>query len=414
MRIGITTSVIQGGKSGISEYVLSLVAAFQEHAATHRFVLFVLEDDLPLFEFARDGMCLVPVPEQIRSPVRDILWHQAVLPQLAKQHGLEVLHVPSYRRLLWPRPCALVGTVHDLAPFHIAHKYDWKRMWYGRVVAAKLAQRQDEIITVSQSTARDIGAFWKLSPKKITVIHHGVNHGRFSRGSRSAARQFCMARFGLERPFFLYVARLEHPAKNHVRLIQAFSWFKARTGSHWQLVLAGSDWHGAEAIHEAVRQSSARNDIHCLGFVLEEDLPRLYRAAEVCVYPSLYEGFGFPPLQAMASECPVICSDRGSLGEVVGDAAVRVNPEDCGDLAAQMTRLAEDPSLRRDLASRGLERARQFNWQKTAADTLAVYARALNGSRAITGRSVAGPKSVARDFLAVMELESSGRPLTPL
>ena len=382
MKIGISTSVIQAGKSGIAEYVLSLVRTFRAHAGQHQFVLFVLENDLPLFEFASDSMRLVPVPERNRSPVRDIIWHQTALPRLAKQLGLDVLHVPSYRRLPWRRPCGLVGTVHDLAAFHIADKYDWKRMWYGRVGAAVLARRQDEIITVSESTACDIRAFWKLPAETVTVIHHGVDHGRFSPVSRQAARHLRQTRFSLQQPFFLYVARLEHPAKNHVRLVQAFDAFKRTTGSRWQLVLAGSDWHGAEAIHQAVQQSSAHGDIRCLGFVAEEHLPLLYRAAEVCVYPSLYEGFGFPPLQAMASGCPVICSDRGSLGEVVADAALTVNPEDVGDLTAKMSRLAGDPALRRKLSSRGLPRARLFDWQRTAVETLRIYGRAAARARA--------------------------------
>jgi hypothetical protein len=129
MKVGISTSVIQAGKSGISEYVLSLVRTFHAHAREHQFVLFVLGNDLPLFEFASESMRLVPVPERNRSPVRDVIWHQTALPRLAKQLGLDVLHVPSYRRLPWRRPCGLVGTVHDLAAFHIADKYDWKRMW---------------------------------------------------------------------------------------------------------------------------------------------------------------------------------------------------------------------------------------------------------------------------------------------
>jgi glycosyltransferase involved in cell wall biosynthesis len=385
MRIGISTSVMQRGKSGIAEYVLSLIRIFRGHTGTHEFVLFVLQDDLPLVAFAADCMRLVPVVESNRSPMRDVVWHQTVLPTLARRHGLDVLHVPSYRRLPWRRPCATVGTIHDLAAFHVKGKYDWKRMWYGRVGAAMLARRQHEIITVSESTARDLRALWNLPPERITVIHHGVDHDKFRQGTRQAARHACHGRFGLAQPFFLYVARLEHPAKNHLRLIRAFESFKTRTGSPWQLVLAGSDWHGAPAIHAAVRQSSARQDIRCLGFVSAQDLPLLYRAAEVCVYPSLYEGFGFPPLQAMASECPVICSNRGSLGEVVAEAAITVEPEDWGELAAQMTRLAVDPGLRTELARRGVQRARQFNWQKTAAETLAVYQRAL--ARAATARA---------------------------
>src|SRR6185295_7699206 len=123
MRIGISTSVIQRGKTGVAQYVLALVRAFRPYTSEHQWTLFVLEEDLPLFEFARDCMEIVTVSEPHRPPVKNIIWHQTCLPKLARQYRLDVLHVPSYRRLLWSKPCALVGTIHDLAPFHISGKY---------------------------------------------------------------------------------------------------------------------------------------------------------------------------------------------------------------------------------------------------------------------------------------------------
>ena len=168
---------------------------------------------------------------------------------------------------------------------------------------------------------------------------------------------------------------MEHPAKNHARLIEAFNEFKAETRSDWQLVLGGSDWHGAEVIHALVRRSPLARDIRCLGFVPEGDLPAWYRAADVFVYPSLFEGFGLPPIEAMACGCPVISSTRGSLGEVVGDAAVIIDPEDVNSLKREMSRLATDEVARNHWREAGLKRAQCFNWDKTAAATINVYAR---------------------------------------
>ncbi|MFL6544336.1 MAG: glycosyltransferase, partial [Candidatus Udaeobacter sp.] len=115
MRIGLSTSVIQRGRTGVAQYVFALTRAFQAHAQEHQFTLFVLKDDLPFFASVQSLMHLVPVSEEFRPPVKNILWHQHGLPRLAREHQLDVLHVPSYRRLMWPRPCALVGTIHDLA-----------------------------------------------------------------------------------------------------------------------------------------------------------------------------------------------------------------------------------------------------------------------------------------------------------
>lgn len=373
MRIGISTSVIQRGKTGIAQYVFALLRGFLPFAEENQFVLFVLEEDLPLFEFARGKMQLVPVPERYRPPVKNILWHQRVLPRLAHTLQLDVLHVPSYRRLLWAHPCRLVATIHDLAPFHVRNKYSWTRMFYGRVVARRLAQRQDKIIAISENTARDIRRFFSIPDQRIQVIHNGLEHDRFFPGSRETAKTEAARRHQLHKPFFLYVARLEHPAKNHVRLIEAFNAFKSATRSDWQLVFGGSDWHGAEAIHAVANLSPYASDIRLLGFVPDDDLPDLYRAADAFVYPSLYEGFGMPPVEAMACGCPVISSTAGSLREVVGEAAAIVNPEDPDSITKQLTLVAGDASLRARLREAGIVQAEKFDWNRTSSETLSVY-----------------------------------------
>jgi glycosyltransferase involved in cell wall biosynthesis len=376
MRIGISTSVVQRGRTGIAQYVFALTRALRAHADAHQFVLFVLEEDLPLFEFAREKMQLVPVPEKFRPPVRDILWHQTQLPHRARDLRLDVLHVPSYRRLLACRPCALVGTVHDLAPFHISGKYDWKRMFYGRVIVRWLAGRQHRLIAISQNTERDMLRFFRARPDRIRVIWNGLDHERFVPAPVSAAKLATEKQFGLDKPFLLYTARLEHPGKNHVRLITAFNEFKAATRSPWCLALAGADWHGAAEIHAAASASPFAKDIRRLGFVMPQYLPDLYRAAELFVFPSLYEGFGFPPVEAMACGCPVMSSMCGALGEVVGDAAAIVNPEDVSAMARELSALAADARRREQLRAAGLQQAQKFDWARAAAQTLHVYEQA--------------------------------------
>ncbi len=368
--------MMQRGHSGVAQHLFGLLRAMLPHCEAHQFTLFALEEDLPLFAFANGKMRLHPVPERFRKPVKNIIWHQTALPVLARQLGLDVVHVPSYRRMLWRKPCAVVATIHDLAPFHVAKKYSWSRMLYGRAVVPFLARRQDEIMAVSETTARDIEHFLKVPREKLTVVYNGLDRQRFYPGDRSEAKARVARRNGPGRSFLLYIARLEHPAKNHVRLIEAFEVFKTKTGCDWQLVFAGKDWHGAEAIHSAIAKSKYAPDIRSLGFVPDADLPDLYRAAEIFVYPSCFEGFGMPPTEAMACGCPVISSAEGALGEVVGDAAIIIDPNDVQEMARQLIELKNNPAACERLRKAGLERVERFDWGATAVATLGIYARA--------------------------------------
>ena len=356
--------------------MLALTRALLAAEGGHQLVLFVLAEDLPLFEFAAGAAEVVTVPERFRPALKNIWWHHAVLPGWLRRLRVDVAHSPTYRRMLLRAPGARVATIHDLAPFHVRAKYDVARMFYGRVVAKFLARRQDEVIAISAQTARDVERFFGIPRARQNLIHNGIDHSRFYPGDRAQALAAVATRWQFEAPFFLFISRLEHPAKNHVRLIEAFNQFKARTQSNWLLALGGSDWHGAEVIHAAAAQSPFARDIRFLGFVDDALLPDLYRAAETMVYPSLFEGFGLPPIEAMACDCPVISSRRGSLDEVVGDAVLTVEPEEVASLTAALQEAAANPGRRQSLREAGRRNARRFDWNETARQVLAVYLRA--------------------------------------
>lgn len=374
MKIGISTSVIQRGKTGIAHYLFSLLKELRHYTDRHSFVLFVLEEDTPLFSFLHGSMEIVPVGEKFRPAVKNILWHQRFLPALCRRHALDAIHVPSYRRLLFGAPCPKIATIHDLAPFHLKGKYDLARMFYGRVVVKSLARRQDAVIAVSSTTARDITRFFGIPQRRIDVVHNGLDHEKFQ-PTPAEADSSVIDHFGLNAPYFLYLARLEHPGKNHVRLIEAFERFKNESRSNHLLVLGGADWHGSEAIHAAAEKSPHSADIRRIGYVSDAQLPALYRKAEAMVYPSLFEGFGMPPVEAMACNTPVICSDRGSLAEIAAPAACVIDPENPRDMAAALRRIAVDRGFANDMRRRGIQHAARFHWKRAAADTVAVYER---------------------------------------
>lgn len=373
IRVALSTSVAQRGRSGVASYLFGLLDGLAAIDAPVRLTLMGLAEDRPLFARWLDRCDWETVAERWRPAVRNILWHQTALRGVLRRIRADVLHVPSYRRIVWRAPVPQVVTIHDCAAFAVQGKYDWARMAYGKHVVTRLARGATEIMTVSHATAADVERYFGLPRTRLHVVWNGINHTIFHPRTAGEIRRFLDAKVRQSAPYFLYLARLEHPAKNHVRLIEAFERFcAAHPERQDELLFGGADWHGAGVIHARRAASPVRDRIRSLGFVDQADLPLWYAGATAMVYPSLFEGFGLPPAEAMACGCPVICSGRGSLGEVVGDAARLVDPEDIADLATALGELI-DPATRPGWTERGGARARIFDWRETARRVTDVY-----------------------------------------
>ncbi len=373
MRVALSVSVIQRGRSGVASYVFGLLDGFREIGAELDLVLLGLEQDEPLFARWREGFRWIAVPERYRPAIRNVWWHQTILRSLLHRERIDVLHIPSYRRIVVRPPCPQVVTIHDLAAFSVRTKYDIARMIYGTYAIRYLARQADAITAVSHATAHDIERFLGIPEERVRVYWNGIDHRKF-RPLPAEEVSAALGRFGQQKPYFIYLARLEHPAKNHVRLIRAFELFCEGDSAHQhELVLGGADWHGADIIHHRIADSPQQHRIKTLGFVGDSDLPFWYAGAAVMVYPSLFEGFGLPPLEAMATGCPVICSDRGSLPEVVGNAARIVDAESAEAIAAAMLELISDQQLASNMVGQGLTRASEFSWAKVAAGVSHLY-----------------------------------------
>ena len=376
MRVALSTSVIQRGKSGVASYVFGLIEGMRRIGYPVDLALLGLEDDRPLFSKWLDRCQWVPVGEQYRPAVRNILWHQTSLRSLLRREKIDVLHIPSYRRIVARPPVPQVVTVHDLAAFALRGKYDLARMIYGKYVVRALARQVQVVSTVSHATAADVHRYFDLPEASIHVVWNGIDHDAFHPRTPEAV-QSARERLNQPLPYFIYLARLEHPGKNHVRLIEAFELFcRENPGQPHDLVLGGADWHGAEVIHQRIADSPLKHRIRSLGFVAKDDLPFWYAGAAAMIYPSLFEGFGLPPVEAMACGAPVICSSCGSLGEVVGDAACLIDPYDPAAMASAMQSLASDPGMAARHTRLGIERAALFSWERAAAAFCDLYKQA--------------------------------------
>jgi glycosyltransferase involved in cell wall biosynthesis len=228
----------------------------------------------------------------------------------------------------------------------------------------------DAIIAVSGQTRRDLIELYNVPAAKIHVIYQGIDE-RFA-PIGPAGIDTVRQRYGIERPYWLMVGTLE-PRKNHAAALRALARLKANGFPHCLVVAGGAGWL-FDPIRTLVGELGLSDDVIFTGRVPDADLPALYSGADCFLMPSLYEGFGFPVLEAMACGTPVVCSNSSSLPEVAGDAALMVDPEDDGALAAAVGRLLAEPDLRSQLRQRGEQQAAGFRWQECAAQTVQVYA----------------------------------------
>lgn len=283
--------------------------------------------------------------------------------------GLDVLHSPDF---IPPsrRNCKSVITIHDLV-FMLYPHFLTKRAarYYGQIDEA--VHRTDAIIAVSKATKQDVVRLLGVPDEKVTVIHEAASP-YFRPLDRPDLMQRVKGRFGIRDDFVLFVSTIE-PRKNVSTLLRAFRQFLDDYHLNVQLVLAGEKGWLYEDVFALTEELDLVQDVVFLGRVSTEELLWLYNTAEMLVAPSIYEGFGLTPLEAMACGTPVIVSNVSALPEVVGDAGLLVDPEKADEIAVAMWRVLTDDELRRCLTHKGLKRAQQFSWEKAARQTLELY-----------------------------------------
>jgi glycosyltransferase involved in cell wall biosynthesis len=289
-----------------------------------------------------------------------------LIPGAGLFHATEHLLMP-----LWDVPTVL--TIHDLIPQLLPEHHKPLNRWYLNWTMPLYCRRADHIIAVSEATRRDLLATYHLPPDKVTVIHEAASP-RFHPQPESVQERVRKA-YGLPKDYLLYVGTIE-PRKNLERLLEAWTPLRL-TGECPPLVVVGRRGWLSDSFYAAVDESPVREDIVLTGYVQDADLPVIYSAATAFVWPSLYEGFGLPPLEAMACGTPVVCADASSMPEVVGDAALLFDPEDEHAMMSAIRRIVEDGNLRDELGKRGLIQSAKFSWSRAAEETLIVYEQLL-------------------------------------
>ncbi|RLC86644.1 MAG: glycosyltransferase family 1 protein [Chloroflexi bacterium] len=375
MRIGIDYTAAARQRAGIGRYTRELVGALlalvgQDGILPHQYIIFAATGGLSIenwrLEIGRDHAQFRTLPISDEWLAR--LWHRARLPipVEAITGPLDVFYSPDFVLPPTRRTTRTLLTVHDLSFLRYPEAFVPKLRRYLMRVVPRSVARANLVLADSAHTRSDIVSLLGVPPDKVQVLYSGV-HPRFRPQPEPGEAERIRARYGLdERPYVLSVGTVQ-PRKNYVRLIRAF----ARLEPNAQLVIAGGQgWLYEDIFAEAEKHG---NCVRVLGFVGEADLPALYRNAALFAFPSLYEGFGLPVLEAMACGVPVVCSHTSSLPEVAGDAALLVDPLDTDGLAKAMARVLEDAELRREMIARGLEQAARFTWERAARQLLGTF-----------------------------------------
>lgn len=354
-RVAVDMQATVGRKTGIGIYATQLLAALRRLAPGLDLVELTWGRDLPM------------------RLDRRLRWQQVEVPRRARQSQAALLHIPGFDAPGW-KPCPVVLTVHDLIGMlfpqnlPLAARFYWSRWLPWSVRWA------DAVIADSEQTRRDLVRLLRVPEERITVIPLGVEPVYRPQTDRAALERL-RQRYALPPRFILYLGTLE-PRKGLDTLLTAY----AALTADWPhaLVLAGKKGWYTDTLFTQVKQQGLEERVHFTDYIPDEELPGLYNLAEVFAFPSRYEGFGLPPLEAMACGVPVVSSNAASLPEVIGDAGLLVPPDDPGALAAALRRVLSDADLRADLQARGWRQAARFTWDETARRTLAFYRRVLH------------------------------------
>lgn len=312
------------------------------------------------------------------NTVQRLSWEVCAFPAHVRTCKPDLVHVPAFAAGWHSVPTVM--TVHDLVELAFPNQRGLGGIFYWKHWLPYAVKRADHLICVSEFTKSDVIKYLRVPEKKISVVLSS-GHEKYSQMPQSAGSESSLRGLGITGRFFLFVGTFE-PRKNLKRVFEAFSHFLRETGAQAQLVCVGAQSFARGAVfHELLRTYGISSDrIICPGYLLDQSLAGLYRSAEALVFPSLYEGFGLPVLEAMGAGCPVITSSVTSLPEVAGQAAIFTAPENTREIAAAMKRIYAEPELRTKLKVLGFERVREFSWEKTARQVVDVYEKVLGDS----------------------------------
>jgi glycosyltransferase involved in cell wall biosynthesis len=364
---------------GIEVYSLSLISEMNNLESPFRFTVFVSNEHRSLIPELNDHFTVIPVESFARNKVMSPLWHLFVLPFLAVRHEVDLLHLfAGNRRLSLFRPSRSVATVHDVYHYYSKEIYTISRHWYFRYLLSLLLKHYPNIIAVSGVAASDMERTLGVPERNIRIIRNGYDNRRFRVVNANSVGSAVRKKYALDRKFMLYVSALDHPRKNHVRLIDAYAQLKRSINLCPDLIFVGQAFWRENVIRTKIAEYHLEDSIRLLGYVPDEDLVAMYNLAEIFVHPSGLEGFGLPIIEAMACGLPAACADIPAFREIGGEAPVFFDHLDPVSIRNAMQTLLENESRYDECRLKGLKQAKQYSWEITAKEVIAYYSEILS------------------------------------
>jgi len=371
-RIAIDATALPVKPVGAGNYIVHLTRSLAALESGFEWIIFVQRASRNVLGVEpRKDLKIVELDD--KPPAARLVWEQARFPALIRQMGVDLLHSPHYTRPVF-LSCRSVVTFHDMTFFLFPHLHTRSKRIFFPLAMQMSKRRADLLIADSESTRQDAIRILKISPEKIVTVPLGVSPD-FRPITDCALKDEVRRKYKLPDQFILFVGLVE-PRKNLPLLLDAY-YQVCKQGDAPPLVITGRRGWMYEQVFEQIRSLGLQEKVHFTGYVSSQELPIVYNLAEVFVYPSLYEGFGFPPLEAMACGTPVITSAVSSMPEYVGSAGILVPPGDQTALAGALRNVLDDEKLRRELKRKGPEQAAKYTWERTARQTLQLYRQVL-------------------------------------
>lgn len=365
MKIAIDIRAAGGEKAGKGFYTFHIVKNLLKIGTKNEYILYG-RDRIP-------GLTDENPNERVTTKLfrgKGPIWHYQVLRDLKKEK-IDLFFAPSSYIIpsILPKSIKSLLTVHDLVAFLYPNTHNKKATIIEKLLLRHALKRATTVCAVSENTRRDILQRFHFPPEKIEVVSCAAGE-EFRPIPKEKLKDF-IVKTNLPEKFFLAVGTLE-PRKNYLNLIKAFKEVSERHPDYYLIIVGKNGWD-FEKIYAAIKENYLSKKVHVLGYLSNKSLVNLYSLATALVFPSFYEGFGMPPLEAMQCGCPVIASHTSSLPEVVGDAAILINPESPEQITAAMLKIIKDPDLRQQLREKGLVQAKKFSWEDSAKKLLKIF-----------------------------------------